>query len=186
MTLDAIGPTDRLVPIATINPKNYFGGPSDIAAIKSRGFKIFKFYPADQGWNIDSVSFGAILDQLAPLNVPIMIDAGRPGDPTAAGLMVSSYPAPVILCSVSLGILSEALCVMGEHPNIMIETHELHAPGALELIANRVGADRIVFGSGAPTRSIASSLYYITSAGLSDDAKTAILGGNIARVLEVE
>ena len=75
---------------------------------------------------------------------------------------------------------------MGEHPNIMIETHELHAPGALELIANRVGADRIVFGSGAPTRSIASSLYYITSAGLSDDAKTAILGGNIARVLEVE
>lgn len=183
-TIEEAKANNRLVPMATINPVNYFGSSNDLQAIRGQGFRIFKFFPIEQGWSINSATFGGILKQLAPLKTPIMLDAPRPGDPSAVGRMVSGYTAPVVLCAVSIDVLSEALAVMSDMPNVMIETHELHAPGALEMIASRVGADRIIFGSAAPRRSIASSLYYIISSELSDEDKQRVLGGNIKRILE--
>jgi len=184
ITLEVAKANNRLVPIATIDPKGYFGAASDLQVIKAQGFRIFKFYPDEQEWEIASASFGEVLKQLAPLKVPIMLDAARPGEPSDVGRMVSNYPAPVVLCSVSLEVLSEALAVMADLPNVMVETHELHVPGALEMITGRVGADRIIFGSGAPRCSIASSLHYVLNSELSDEDKQRVLGGNIRRILE--
>ena len=184
-TLSAAKANNRLVPIATVNPKNYFGSAADMQAVRSQGFRIVKFYPAEQGWAIDSAAFGEILKQLAPLKMPLMVDAPNPGEPSAIGCMAADYPAPVILCSVSLDTLAEALAVMTERQNIMLETHDIHVPGALAMVAGRVSADRIVFGSGAPRLSIASSLHYVLSSELSDDDEGRVLGGNIKRILEV-
>ena len=184
ITLEAAKANNRLVPIATVNPGSYFGSAADMQAICAQGFRIFKFYPAEQAWTLDSAAFGEVLAQTAPLKAPVMVNAFRPGEPSAVGRIVSGYPAPVILCSISLDVLSEALAVMAGLPNVMLETHELHAPGALKLVVDRVGADRVIFGSGAPRCSIAGSLHYILSSELSDDEKARVLGGNIRRVLE--
>jgi len=184
ITLEAAKANKRLVPVATVNPTIYFGSPADMQAIRAQGFRILKFYPAEQGWAVDSAAFGEVLVEAAALKIPVMVNASRSGEPTAVGVLAVEYPAPVILCSVSLDVLSEALAVMAKLPNVMLETHELHVPDALELIVDRVGADRVVFGSGAPRCSIASSLNYILSSTLSDDDKGRILGGNISRILE--
>jgi len=184
VTLQAAKANNRLVPMATVNPKDYFGSAADIQAIRKQGFRVFKFFPAEQGWTIDSAAFGEVLKQLATLKVPVMINTAHAGEPSSAGRIASSYPAPVVLCSVSLATLSEAVAVMGELPNVMIETDELHVPGALEMVASRIGADRIIFGSGAPHRSIAASLQYVLSSELSDEDKQRVLGGNIKRILE--
>ena len=184
MTLEAAKANNRLLPVATINPKNYFGSAADMQAIKAQGFRIFKFHPDEQGWAIGSAAFGEILKQLSPLKAPIMLDASRPGEPTEVGRVTSDYPAPVILCSVSLDVFSEALAVMSQFPILMIETNELHVPGALKMLVDRVGAERIVYGSGAPRCSIASSLQYLLNSELSDEDKQKVLGGNIKRILE--
>lgn len=184
VTLEAARANNRLVPIATVNPKSYFGTPSDIQAIRSQGFRIVKFHPTEQDWPLDSAVFVDILTQLALLKLPIMVHVPRVGQPTAIARITASYPAPVILCSISLPTLSEALAVMTSQPNIFMETHELHVPGALKMVADRIGADRIVFGSGAPRRSIAGSLHYVLSSDLTDDEKQLVLAGNIRRILE--
>lgn len=184
VTLDSVKESSRLVPMGTVNPRNYFGRAENMQAIRAQGFRIFKFFPVEQGWVINSTAFGEVLRQLAAFKTPLMINAGRPGDATAIAGMTSQYPAPVVLCSVSLDTLSEAITLMSRLPNLMVETHELHVPGGLELIADRIGADRIVFGSGAPLRSTASSLYYVLDSGLSDSDKQKVLGGNIKRILE--
>ena len=183
-TLEAAKANPRLVPIATLNPQSYFGDASELQNIRSEGFRIFKFYPAEQGWPIDSAAFREALKQLAGLKSPVMVDAGRPGEPTAVGRMAADYPAPVTICSVSGESLSEVLVVASEVPSIFIETHELHVPGALGLLSNRIGSERIIFGSGAPRRSVASSLHYILSSELPDADKQLVLGGNIRRILE--
>lgn len=183
-TLAAAKASNRLVPIATINPVEYFGSAEDLQALRQQGFRFFKFFPGDQGWPITSAAFGEILRQLASLKAPVMISALRPGDPSDVGRMVADYPAPVILCSITRDLLSETLAVMSELPNVMIETHALAVPGALELIAERLGPERIVFGSGAPRRSATGSLQYVISSEISDEARQLVLGGNIKRVVE--
>lgn len=183
ITLESMKISNRLVPVATVNPKTYFRSPADMQAIKAQGFRIFRFFPIEQEWEISSAAFKEVLKQLSPLNIPFQIDASNSGEPTMIGNAVAGYPAPVILCGVSLDVLSETLAVAADSSNIMIETHELHVPGGLELIAERIGTERIIFGSGAPRRSIASSLRHILNSGLSDQDKALILGGNIKRVL---
>ncbi len=174
----------RLVPVATVNPRCYFGSVEDLQKLRGQGFRVFRFYPGDQGWPIGSAAFGEVLKQLASVNMQVMVNAALPGEVTVLGRMIADYPAPVILSSVCGETLSEVLAVASTVPNLLVETHALHTPGALELFAQRVGAERIVFGSGAPRHSIASSLYYVLQAELSDSEKELVLGGNIKRILE--
>jgi len=75
------------------------------------------------------------------------------------------------------------VAVMTESPNLMVETHELHVPGVFKMLAEKVGAERIIFGSGAPRRSTASTLNYALNSELSDAEKQLVLGGNIKRIL---
>jgi hypothetical protein len=76
------------------------------------------------------------------------------------------------------------VAVVSELPNAVIETHELHVPDAFKMLAEKIGADRIIFGSGAPRRSTASSLNYALNSELSDADKQLILAGNVMRILE--
>jgi hypothetical protein len=184
ITFEAAKANSRLIPVATVNPRNYYKSTFDVQAICAQGFQIVKFHPTEQEWPINSISFSDVIKQLAEVKLPVMLHASHVGEPSIASQVASEYPAPFIFCSISLDTLSEALAVMERLPNVMIETHELHVPGALEMISERVGADRIVFGSGAPRRSIAGSLHYVLNSELSDGDKERVLGGNIRRVLE--
>lgn len=171
-TLEAAKANNRLVPLATVNPKTYFG--EDLSSLRPQGFRIVRLFSSE-----DSPAFKAILNQLASSKMPVMLD-----QLTHHSSLIRDYPAPIILCSVTNDTLSEALAVMTELPNIMLETHCLTALGALETVVSRVSADRVVFGSGAPILSVAGALSYILSAELSDEDKQKILGGNIRRILE--
>ncbi|MCL6518240.1 MAG: amidohydrolase family protein [Armatimonadetes bacterium] len=185
ITKGAATANSRLIPAGTVNPQGYFGTDEDMRAIVSQGFRIFRFFPAEQGWPIDSAAFKLVLKQLASFKVAVMVDAGKPGEPTALAHVVADYPGAVIMCSISAESIAEALAVMLEMPNVMVETHELHVPGALKVVAERVGANRVIFGSGAPRRSTASSLNSVLNSELSDAEKQLVLGGNIKRILEV-
>jgi len=182
-TLETAKANQRLVPVATINPTKHFDSGGDVQSFKSEGFRICKFYPGEQDWPVDSAAFTHLLTKLAAQKMPIMISGEIRGEPSRVARLVANYPAPVILCGVCGDNLSEILAISASQ-NIMIETHELHVPGALEVIAERMGPERIIFGSGAPRRSIASSLYYVMYSELSDEQKQLVLGGNIKRVLE--
>lgn len=182
-TLEGAKANQGLIPVATVNPARYFGTVENLQQFKPQGFRICKFYPGEQGWPVDSAAFLQVLTQLAPQKMPVMISAESPGEASRIARITTNYPSPVILSGVSEENLSEVLAV-GSAQNIMVETHELHVPGALELLAERMGPDRIVFGSGAPRRSLAASLYYVMYSELSDDQKQLVLGGNIKRILE--
>lgn len=185
VTLETAKSDQRLVPVATVNPARHFDAGSESENLKAQGFRICKFYAAEQDWPVDSAAFVHVLTQLAAQKMPIMISAETRGEPSGIARLTANYPAPVILCGICGENLSEILAVASA-ANIMVETHELHVPGALELLAERMGPERIVFGSGAPRRSIASSLYYVMYSELSDDQKQLVLGGNIKRILEAE
>lgn len=184
VVLEAAKSNNRILPAATVNPKHFFGSATDLAEIRQQGFRVFRFFPAEQDWPIDSPAFAAILKQLAPVKAPVMVDIALPGDAGKVAHAAADYPAPVILCGVSLDTLAGALAAMSAVDNLVIETHDLRVPDALGLLVGRVGADRIVFGSGAPRSSAASSLQYVFSSALTDEDKQKVLGGNIRRILE--
>jgi hypothetical protein len=178
-TLAACRAIEQLIPVATMNPKDYLGQPDMIAAIVQAPFEMFRFFPHLQGWPIDFVPFSDILAMLTAHGpMPIMVSIEDPGDITALARVVQEYRAPVIMEGVSGKTLGEAICVMRRADNLFIETHAIHVPDALPLLRDTVGIRRVLFGSNAPGRSLAAALRYVQRSGLSEEDRAAVLGGN--------
>jgi hypothetical protein len=182
-TLRACRAHQHLIPVATLNPTMYWDEPGVIEAITAEPFEMFRFFPHRQGWPLDFAPFADILERLAGLpRMPIMVSVPDPGDATALARMTQRYPHPVILEGVSLTTLAEAVSVLRRNERFYVETHALNAPGSLALLRDRVGIERVLFGSDAPGLSLGAALRSIQSADLSEDERAAVLSYNAQRI----
>ncbi|HEU4754061.1 MAG TPA: hydrolase, partial [Armatimonadota bacterium] len=68
-------------------------------------------------------------------------------------------------------------------PNVWVETSNLAAGGAIEAAVKGLGAERVVFGSGAPLRVLGSAVMSVQYAELSEADRGAVFEGNLQRIL---
>ena len=81
--------------------------------------------------------------------------------------------------------LAEAVALMRAYDSIHLETSTLLATGALKQVIDWVGAERVLYGSGAPARPMAAAFGAVRYADLSDEHRALVLGGN-AKVVAKE
>ncbi len=177
------GHADVLIPAATIDPRGYFGAKGLMAKLSNAGFKLFRFFPLLQEWALDHSAFCDVLDEIEPTGVPVMIQARETGCPSALRRVLDGRNTMFILEGIAFENMAETVSVMRKYPNVVCDTRGLRVPGALRFLVDQVGSERIVFGSGCLRSSLASALGYIMDADISDEAKAAVLGGNIKRLL---
>jgi len=163
--------------VATISPHTFFSDAT-VDLLVEQQFALFRFFPEIQEWPIDYAPFEQILRVLAEHRRPIMVTTSRPGQATALGRLAANYSAPVILEGVGARNIAEALCVLQANDNFYIETHDFKMPGALETFRDRLGIERILFGSGSPALSLGAAIAYVNSSSLSDDEKAAVFALN--------
>ena len=182
-TLRLCSEQETLIPVATIDPRGYFGASGLAAKLVESGFKMFRFFPLQQEWPLDHAAFCDVLDEIESVNVPVMIQARESGCPSALMRVLPGRKTTFILEGISFENMAEAVSVMRKYPNVMCETRELRVPGALRFLVDQVGSDRVLFGSGCLRSSLAASLGYVMETEIPDDAKAAILSGNAKRLL---
>jgi predicted TIM-barrel fold metal-dependent hydrolase len=187
-TLDAAAAMpDRLVPVATINPATTVDPKRACDQIAESGrFKLVRFFPNDQGWPIDFSPFAQCIKLLSASGLPGMITCNRMGDATQLARLLSSESGigmSIVLEGVTAANLAEALAAMSDCPSLYIEMHAVVFADGLRRIRDAVGADRIVFGSGASALSIGAALSYINGSDLTDEEKRKVLGLNAATLL---
>ncbi len=173
----------ELLPVATLDPRGYFGTPGLIAKLAEAGFKMIRFFPHHQQWELSHSAFQDALDEIEKTGLPVMLESGDTGYPTALATHFAGRKNLFILEGVKYENMAETVSVMRKHENIMVETHELRVPGSLKFLVDQIGAERAVFGSGSMVSSMASALAYILSSELTDEHKEKILGANIKRIL---
>lgn len=170
-----------LVPVATIDPRGFWGDPAQLDALM-QGFEMYRFFPHAQQWDVDSAPFADILQVLSAAARPVMVSVRAQGDATRVARAVANYPQATILAGVSPDTLSEAISVMRKNERIFVETHALRSPGALSVLAASVGIGRVLFGSDAPGLSMAAALRYVRGSDLSENDQAMVLGGNAGTI----
>ena len=78
---------------------------------------------------------------------------------------------------------SEYLNAGESRPNLYFDVVNLVACGSIELLAQRLGAERLMFSSHIPFFYPLSSLYLVQYADLTPEQREAIAGGTIRRLL---
>ena len=88
---------------------------------------------------------------------------------------------PLILTNVGWGVCIKVFDLMRQRKNILLDHSWLHTCGAIELVVQHFGADRIVFGTGYPSQN-GAALAALARAGISEDQRDQIACGNLERL----
>jgi predicted TIM-barrel fold metal-dependent hydrolase len=100
-----------------------------------------------------------------------------------AGL-ASRFPGVPLVCGHAGGDWERGIRAVRPHASISVDLAGSDpTAGFAEMAVRELGADRVLYGSDAGGRSFASQLAKVLGADLPDEARHAILGGNLRRLL---
>ena len=153
-----------------------------------------------QGFDItDKVRMAPVMDAARRLSLPVLVHASEPvghqyagkGETTPGKLyrFIENFPDNVIICAHWGGGLP-FYALMPEVPevikNVYFDTAVspfLYRPQVVRTVVDLIGPDKILFGPDFPLIQPKRLLRYVEEAGLEQEARDAILGGNAARLL---
>lgn len=118
---------------------------------------------------------------------PRVVGGGNfPGEstPTDVAILARRHPDVPIVCVHVGGDWELGIRSVSGIPNVMLEVSGSYpTEGFVEMAVREVGADRVMFGSDMPGRSLASQLAKVQGAQITEAEKELILGGNLRRIL---
>jgi predicted TIM-barrel fold metal-dependent hydrolase len=129
-----------------------------------------------------SSSMQTLLRAIARAGKPIIAPILGWGHAAAIGEATDGLGVPVLVSGSHYAWNADDLETLLRYSHLYLETSRLAHFRAIEDAVRIVGADRLVFGSDSPTRSLLSPINAVAAAEIPDDAKRAILGGNAARL----
>jgi predicted TIM-barrel fold metal-dependent hydrolase len=182
-TIDICSKYTMLLPVATVDPRKYYGNEDEIEGIANAGFRLIRVFPEHQGWPLDYAPFKMLLKGIERTGLPLMIAANTYGMATKAAELVSAFSFPLILTSIGYWTISEAIAVMRADDRISVETHLLDSPDGVQVLCEEVGARRLIFGSNCPLTYFLSPYLSVMNSDISESDKSLIFGGNIQRLL---
>ena len=139
-------------------------------------------------------NFHPLIERIAELRGVIMqhtwfVTGGKqsPGSSTPSELaeLAAKYPEQKFVCAHAGGEWQRGIRAVQSSPNILVETSGFDASaGFIEMAVRELGADRVVFGSHLPSRSLGTELSKIIAAEISEADKRLILGENFRKLIQ--
>jgi len=184
-TLAASREHEAIVPVATIDPRRHLGCIEEVGRRVQQGFRVFRFFPTQQGWPVDFLPFRNLLRELSQHDVRLAFPVSGNGAITALLDVLDAYaPAlPALLIGVSYANLAELLAALHASDRLYADVHMMDSPNALEIIADEVGVERIIFASHSPEREFRTALNVVTGSTLSEAEKAEVLSANLEALL---
>jgi len=139
-------------------------------------------------------NFHPLIERIAELRGVIMqhtwfVTGGKqsPGASTPSELaeVAAKFPEQKFICAHAGGEWQRGIRAVQNSPNILVETSGFDASaGFIEMAVRELGAERIVFGSHLPSRSLGTELSKVIAADISKADKRLILGENFRKLIQ--
>ncbi len=140
----------------------------------------------------DEPNYDPIADRAAELGVPIQqhtwikVTGNRPNEAETWRLakLADRHPQTTFLAAHTGGNWERGIREIADSPNVLADICGGDPEvGYVEMAIDRLGADRVVYGSDALGRSFASQLAKVRGADISDEDEHRILSANMRQVL---
>jgi predicted TIM-barrel fold metal-dependent hydrolase len=192
--LREISGVERLNPSWVLAPEQA-RGPDGAAQFVGRmlgqGVKAARVFPTLHGFPMSEWLIGDVLSELERHAVPLFIDYGNQHwsdkftDWDQVYTTCTDHPGlPVILVHEGLATLRMVLALFGKCHKLHIELSYYQPGSVIELVCSEFGPERLIFGSGMPVYDPGLPISLVAYSRVDRDAKEAIAGGNLRRLLE--
>ncbi|MFC1853285.1 amidohydrolase family protein, partial [candidate division CSSED10-310 bacterium] len=145
---------DRLIGFVRLNPGAAQAAELLIKAIKDWGFSGLKLHPSGYRQPPDSAETVRLLRLAAQLGVPVLFHCGDEDHtlPLEIERAATLCPETTIILGHMGGYfhVDDAIEVACRCPNIILETSAMPRPHCISTARDRIGAQRIIYGSDGP------------------------------------
>ena len=181
------GGSGRFLPQWAVLPRLWELTPSyekQLEEMREAGVCSVRLFPAQYGHSLRRYAAGPLLDALAACRLPVFIGMDQLPSPDALYDLCGTYPNNTfVLCSPGYRCLRWLVPVMDSHKNLYAETSNFLVHDGIKEFCKHMGADRLLFGSGAPEASLAAAASQLLLSDISPEDKQAIGAGNLQRLL---
>ena len=122
------------------------------------------------------------MEQNSKVGLPFIINTSLFGEISSLA-SIYSYDFPLICDGVSFANMAEFVVFAKKNPAVFVQTGAFKSHYVLNKAIEKVGADRIVFGSNAPHDLSKVAVDFILKAKISDEDKVKILSKNVLGIL---
>jgi len=182
---------NRLIGFACIVPRWYKLAVQEVErAAKQLNMKGLKLHPAANCWHANSPLVYPVVEKAIELGLPMLFHSGHDeySHPHNLGDLAKRYPeATFIMGHTGEEAVIEGIEVARQNENIFIDTtgsynlyHILHHA------IDRIGEDRIVFGSDFPAYNPGPEIAKVRDVDLNDRQVEKIMGENMAKLLKLK
>jgi len=177
----------RLLPFVRVNPNYQEEMPAILDRAVELGIRGVKLHPTTTLAHPAEAATVAVLRRAGELGLPALFHCGDDPytTPQVFGLAAEAAPDCAIVMGHMGGYLhvDDAIDVAEQHPNLYLETSAMPYPLAITRAIDRIGAERVIFGSDGPGCNPKLELDKIEGLGLSERDRALVVGGNAARLL---
>jgi predicted TIM-barrel fold metal-dependent hydrolase len=179
---------DRLYGFVRLNPAHLETSKQLLKqAITDLDFKGLKLHPVSTLQHPGGVATIELIRLAGELGVPTLFHCGDEAlsTPLSIAQAAAACPDATIILGHMGGYfhVDEALDVAEQFPNIILETSAMPYPEKIRAAVERVGAERVVFGSDGPVSSPSLERQKVVIAELGEEAAGLVLGGNAETLL---
>lgn len=179
---------NRLVGFVRLHP--WYEQASDLLedAFSSYGMKGLKLHPVSTLDHPANTTTVALLRQAGRWGAPALFHCGDEpmSTPTAIAAGAAQSPDTTVILGHMGGYyhVDEAIRVAEHLPNIVLETSAMPYPHKIREAIDRIGADRVVYGSDGPGCPPRLELRKVLAAGLTPAERRLVLHDNIQRLFD--
>lgn len=168
-----------------------------VDAMLARGIRAARMSPRLQHYFFDEYTCGALLKELEETEIPLLLEGGNMYVPditepfnqvllTDLDQMLTLHPRLNVLLQGSRWDATRYLItLMSKHPRLHLEFSAHQGNRILEDFTARFGSERLLFGTGALSKSPGAAKSLIDYSVIPDEDKAMIAGGNLARLLKL-
>jgi predicted TIM-barrel fold metal-dependent hydrolase len=191
VTLDLCRDSDRLFPCWVGLPHHTGEVPDPqtfVQQMEEADVRAVKLFPRTHAYQVDEPTLGELCSVLSEAGKLLILDAGEGAhaqiDWPELSWICETYPRlNVLVHNIKWGMTRHLVPIADRFANLHIEFSNYQGNRMLEFWSDRIGHERLLFGSGALAKSMGAARAYIDYSDLTDDQRQAIAGGNLMRLL---
>ncbi len=182
----------RLLPAWAILPSQTGEFPEPEALferMESAGVRALWALPADHRYRLDALTFGDLFEAMSERRAPLFLhqddNQGGGSGWDLAGRLLADFPAlPLVVVGHGpWGDDRSFRPLLDRYPGLHIDISRYELDLGLARLVERYGADRLVFGTGAPKWAMGGPATVLREAPIPVEAKEAIGAANLERLL---
>jgi len=179
---------DKLLGCWTLLPNQTGEMPVDelLAGMKEAGIVALRAFPGPHRYLLNRLTLGPLLDEMVERRIPLILSMKRGTTWQDVYGLLAEFPDLTVIISDhgSWGCDRFFRPLFENYERVFVDTTLYFLDGGIEDIVRTYGPGRVVFGSGLPERYVGGMMTYIKHCEMDDEAKAAIAGGNMSRLIE--